>query len=157
MQFINRYMRAIALVFFALMFIKVMLCLVLLGILFLFLGITSLLFLRKMQSQGQKATGRILSASLPNTLLDTPTIEFTSIQGETIQAKPYLYTFSDLSGTWVYGELVNSEIPIAYDPSNPGKFIVERASNKWLIYVAFTVTGLCLASIGIACIIPLPV
>jgi len=117
------------------MFIKPAFCFFILGTLLFYVGITAVLFLKKIQSSGIECTGRILSFQSDSEGYKTPIVEFTPIGGGLITERPFVYASSDLSKIRSYKKMVDKQVSILYDPDDPKKFIV--ADERGFNYFAF--------------------
>ncbi len=99
------------------------------------MGIAAIIFLKNIAKKGIKWTGNIIEHHSDSDGHKTPLIEFTTMTGELIREKPYVYASTDLSKIRTYKNSINHSVPILYDPERPEKFVL--ANEKQFNYVTF--------------------
>ena len=151
MKFNKTYSILFVIAFALSMFIKPALCFLLLGSLAFYMGIASIIYLKKIKEKGITSTGRILSYESDSDGYKTPIIEFTLPSGELVTEKPVIYGSTDLSKIRSYKKKINQEITIVCDPDDPKKFVLseERGFNQIasviliLIGLGFIILSIC--------------
>ncbi|MCK8143334.1 DUF3592 domain-containing protein [Flavobacterium sp. I-SCBP12n] len=108
------------------MFYKPIFCFLLLGIIALFLAISSLSFFDYINKNGIKTKGKIISYEKDEDGHKTPIIEFKTLEGKLLTKKPYYYSSTDLSIIKTYQNNINKNVEIIYSPKKPEMFIIEK-------------------------------
>lgn len=151
MDSIKRYGIAIVIAFGICALIKPALCFMMLGAILTYGGFTSISFLRKINRSGLTCTGNIVEYQSDSNGHKTPLIEFTTLTGETIQEKPFVYGLADLGKLRSYNVLNGKSVPVLYDPDDPKKFIVSNEKGfSYAFCVIFTLAGLFFIGLSIA-------
>lgn len=135
MRYIKKYWLYIFIAFVIAMVIKPILCALILGLLFFYTGIVTINFLRKIDKLGIECTGTILSYESDSEGYKTPIVEFTTLTGEKISEKPFVYASSDLSKLRTNKKMIDQSIVIVYDPDNPKQFVIhnEKGFNYFFL------------------------
>lgn len=139
MKYLNKYGFVILIVFGFSMFIKPAVCSLILGLLLCYMSTEYILFLKKVHRKGIESIGRILFFESDSDGHKTPMIEFTTIEGETILDKPFLYVSTDLSTIRSYKNRNGKEVSIIYDPEDPKKFIIVGETSYNYIGIAISI------------------
>jgi hypothetical protein len=153
MKYIAKYWLYIFITFVIAMFVKPILCAFILGSLFFYIGIATILFLRKIAKSGIQSTGTILSYESDDEGYKTPVVEFTTLTGEKISEKPFVYASSDLSKIRTYKNMINQSVIILYDPGNPKQFVLddEKGFNYFFLILCILAglffIGLCISNL----------
>ena len=153
MKNITKYWLYICISFIIAMFVKPILCALILGSLFFYIGIVTINFLRRISKSGIQSTGTILSYESDDEGYKTPIVEFTTLTGEKIAEKPSVYASSDLSKIRTYNNLINQNIIILYDPENPKQFVIssEKEFNYFFLILCILAglffIGLCFGNL----------
>lgn len=143
MRNIEKYWLYIFITFVIAMIIKPIFCGLILGSLFFYIGIMTILFLRKIHRSGVECTGTILSFESDNEGYKTPIVEFTTLTGEKILEKPFIYASSDLSKIRTYKDIINQSVIILYDPDNPKQFVLsDEKEFNYFVFILFVLCGL---------------
>ena len=108
------------------MFYKPIFCFLLLGIITMFLAISSLSFFNYINKNGIKTNGKIISYEKDEYGHKTPIIEFKTLEGELLTKKPYYYSSTDLSIIKTYQNKINRIVEIIYSPKKPEMFVIEK-------------------------------
>ena len=150
MKYIEKYWIVLVIVFFVSSFINPAICFLILGSLFVYIGIVALLFLKKIGETGVKVRGRILAYQASNRGYKSPVIEFTPTGGETVTAKPFVYASTDLSKVRSYSKTIDTEVTVLYDPKDPTKFVLAgEQSFNYIVLTIVTLAGLFFVILGI--------
>ncbi len=138
-------------IFALLMFIKPILCPLILGLFAIFIAVASIRFMKTIHIKGIDCTGTIVEYQSDNEGYKTPVIEFTSMTGEVIREKPFIYASSDLSKVRTYKNLIKQQVSILYDPEDPKKFILkEEETFSYLFLMILIAIGLFFIGMSIA-------
>jgi len=151
MNFIKKYWIAIVVTFGICMFIKPALCFLILGTLVSYVAFEALKFLSTIKKRGVEWTGNIIEYQSDSDGYKSPLIEFTTITGDVIREKPYVYASTDLSKIRTYNNSINQSVPILYDPDNPRKFVLKNEEGfNYIVFVIFIVAGLFFIGLSIS-------
>jgi hypothetical protein len=115
------------------------------------MGIASIIFLKNIAKKGIEWTGNIIEYQSDSDGHKTPVIGFTTVTGELIREKPYVYASTDLSKIRKYKNLINQSVPILYDRDSPQKFVLanERQFN-YVTFFIFILAGLFFVGLSIS-------
>lgn len=150
MEFIKKYWLVIVATFGLCMFIKPAFCFIILGSLVSYMGLTSILFINKIGNIGIEWTGNIIDYESDSDGHKIPVIEFTTIAGEEIKEKPFIYSSTDLSKIRSYKNFINNSVPILYDPDDPRKFVLKDEEGfNYIVFVISILAGLFFVGLGI--------
>jgi hypothetical protein len=150
MKYIEKYWIAIVIVFLLFMFIKPVVCFLMLGSLIFYIGIKSILFLKRIQEKGITCTGKILSFQADRKGYKTPVVEFTPVEGGSIAEKPFIYASTDLNKIRSYKKMIDKEVLILYDPGDPKKFILADEKHfNYFVFVLLILAGLAFITLSI--------
>ncbi len=142
MKYFQKYWWAIILIFLISAFLKLILCFLLLGSIFIYLSIESMLFAKKMHSGGIVTEGTIMCFEIDGEGDKTPIVEFTSNDGFFVKEKPFIYTSTDLDSMKDYKAMIGRKTIVIYDPSNPKKFVIEKEKDfSYGILIFCTIIG----------------
>ena len=136
-NFIQKYWIIITIVFFFSSFINPAISMLIMGLLIIYVSVSTLLLLKRIHDNGLKVFGKILSYQRGRKGYKTPIIEFTPVGGESITAEPCIYASTDLSKVRSYQSKIDTEIIVLYDPEDPKKFVIanERQFNYIVIFI----------------------
>src|SRR3712207_3395557 len=124
MDLIKKYWIVIVATFGLCMFIKPALCFLILGALVSYIGFAAVIFLKKITRVGVDWTGNIIEYQSDSDGHKTPLIEFTTLTGDLIREKPFVYASTDLSKIRTYNKFIDQSVPILYDPDDPKRFVL---------------------------------
>lgn len=151
MNFIKRYWIGIVVTFALCMFIKPALCSLILGTLLSYIGFEALKFLSSIKKRGIEWTGNIIEYQSDSDGHKTPLIEFTTMTGDIIKEKPYVYASTDLSKIRTYNNLINQSVSILYDPKDPKKFVLKHEEGfNYIVFVFLILAGLFFVGLSIS-------
>lgn len=154
MDLIKKYWIGIIVTFGLCMFIKPALCFLLLGMLISYIGFAAILFLKKITKTGVDWMGKIIEYQSDSDGHKTPLIEFTTLTGDTIREKPFVYASTDLSKIRTYKNLIDQSVPILYDPDDPKKFVLKNEEGfNYIVFIVFILAGLFFVGLSIAWLI----
>jgi hypothetical protein len=143
MDLIKKYWIAIVVAFGLCMFIKPALCFLILGTLISYIGFAAVIFLKKIARTGVDWTGNIIEYQSGSDGHKTPLIEFTTMSGDIIREKPFVYTSTDLSKIRTYSKFIDQSVPILYDPADPKKFVLKNEEGfNYVVFIVFILAGL---------------
>ncbi len=137
MKNVEKYWILILIIFGLSMFIKPIVCSLIVGLLATYFGIESIYFLKSIQKNGIEYTGNIIKYESDSDGHKTPLIEFTTPSGEYVKEQPYIYASSDLSIIRTYKKFVDQPVSILYDPVDPKKFVItsEKEFNYMVLFI----------------------
>ena len=151
MNFIKKYAVLIVIAFVICIFIKPALCFLILGSLVSCVGFATIIFLQKIKKRGTHWTGKIVEYQSDSDGYKIPLIEFTTITGEVVRAKPFVYASTDLSKFRTYSKFVDQTVPIVYDPDNPQRFVLKNEEGfNYFIFILLILAGLFFVGLSIA-------
>lgn len=151
MELIKKYWIVIVVTFGICMFLKPALCLLILGILISYIGFAAITFLKKISRIGIDWTGIIVQYQSDSDGHKTPLIEFTTMTGDIIREKPFVYASTDLSKIRTYRNSIDQPVPILYDPDDPKKFVLKNEKGfNYFIFILFIVAGLFFVGLSIS-------
>lgn len=153
MKYIEKYWILIWVVYIFAMFVKPVLCILILGSLCFYGGVSAIILLNKIHDRGIESVGRILSY-VRNKSYKTPVVEFTPVDGDIVTAEPFIYVSTDLSKIRSYNTMMDMEVLVLYDPKDPKKFVLagEKNSNYIFFFIiilvglGFIVLSVCIFS-----------
>ena len=147
---IKNYWKAIVIIFVLSMLIKPALCFLILGILFSLFGILSITFLVRIYKIGLCAKGKVTEFETDGDNDIMPVIEYTTLIGEIIKEKPYIYTSTDLSNILKNESSINQTIMIIYDPNDPKKFVLKNEEGlNYFVFILFKLSGIFFVGLSI--------
>ena len=151
MELIKKYWIVIVVTFGVCMFIKPALCFLILGTLISYLGFASVIFLKKIKKTGIDWTGNIVEYQSDSDGHKTPLIEFTTMTGDIIREKPFVYASTDLSKIRTYKNFIDQPVPILYDPDNPKKFVLKNEEGfNYIVFILFILGGIFFVGLSIS-------
>jgi hypothetical protein len=151
MNLIKKYWIVIVVIFAVSMFIKPALCFFIIGSLLFYLGFEAIIFLRNISKKGIDWTGNIIEYQSDSDGHKTPLIEFTTLTGDIIREKPFVYASADLSKIRTYKNSINQPVPILYDPDNPKRFVLSKDREfSYVIFFIFILVGLFFVGLSIS-------
>lgn len=150
MKLIKKYWTVLIIAYAIFIFINPIICSLLLGFLFLYLSFLVIKAQISVIKNGVAAVGKIKSYRIGLKGSATPTIEFTSAKGVLITKEPIISSSTDLSKFRSYRNMIDKEILVLYNPTNPEEFSIEgnRTSNI-LIFAFLGIGGLIFVTISI--------
>ena len=136
MKLLEKYWKYIIATFVICMFLKPILCFLILGSLLLYSGFEELKFLKKIEEIGIRTTGKILKYTRGYRGVQTPTILFTTINGKIIEKEPSSYSATDINQFRSFSNFIDKQINVKYNPKNPEEFLIddEKTFNTFSIY-----------------------
>ena len=136
MKLIEKHSIFILIAFVICMFLKPILCFLILGSAVLYLGFEELKFLKKIDKIGIRTTGKILKYTRGDRGVQTPTILFTTIDGKIIEKEPSSYSATDFNQFRSFSNFIDKQINVKYNPKNPEEFLIddEKTFNTFSIY-----------------------
>jgi hypothetical protein len=150
MELIKKYWIVIVGTFGVCMFIKPALCFLILGTLISYLGLASVIFLKKITKSGIEWTGNIIEFQSDSDGYKTPLIEFKTMEGEIIREKPFIYASTDLSKIRSYSNYIDQSVPILYDQDDPKKFVLKNEESfNYVVFILFILVGIFFVGISI--------
>jgi hypothetical protein len=142
MDLIKKYWIAFVVTFGVCMFVKPSLCPLILGTLVSYMGFKAVIFLTKISKTGIDWTGTIIEYQSDSDGHKTLLIEFTTLTGDIIREKPFLYASTDLSKVRTYSNSINQTVPILYDPDDPTKFVLKNENGfNYVVFIIFILAG----------------
>ena len=150
MELIKKYWIVIVIAFGLAMFIKPAACFLILGLLVFYVGISAVKFLRNIKKVGIECTGSILEYQADSDGYKTPVVEFTTLAGEYVKEKPFVYASTDLSKIRNYRSMRDENIAVLYDPADPKKFVlVQEQGFNYLTFIVFVIIGTAFVGLSI--------
>lgn len=138
MKYIKKYGAIIVIVFVFFMFIKPLVCGLILGSLVLYIMIEAIIFLEKIKKKGVVSTGKIIDFESDSDGDKIAIVEY-KVGNELITGTPFVPTLKDLS----YIKKIDEDVSILHDPKYPEKFILtDYTSFNYFIYLIFIFAGL---------------
>ena len=151
MDLIKKYWIAIVVTFGLCMFIKPALCFLILGALISYIGFAAVIFLKKIARTGVDWTGNVIEYQSDRDGHKTPLIEFTTVTGDIIREKPFVYASTDLSKIRTYSKFIDQLVPILYDPTDPKKFVLKNEGGlNYIVFIVFILAGLFFVGLSIS-------
>lgn len=143
MELLKKYRTAIFVTFIVCMFVKPAICFLILGALSTYFGFTAIRFLKSISKSGIEQTGTIIEYQSDNDGNKTPLIEFTTLTGETIRKKPFVYASTDLSKLRNYKNQIDQPVLILYNQEEPEKFVLKNEEGfNYIVFIFFILIGL---------------
>lgn len=143
MKLFDKYWIAIIVIFVFFIFFKPVICYLIFGFILSYFGINSFILLEKLDTNGIKCKGKILSFESDNEGYKTPVVEFNTLEGELITGKPVLHTSTDIDKIRSYNGEVNTEVIILYQHEDPQNFILMDGQDlNYSSSILFSFTGL---------------
>lgn len=130
--------------FVALSFYNILICLLLLGLLFLIYSIAGYIFLDNIHKNGIESIGKIVSYKSDEEGHKTPIIEYQTINGKNFIGEPFIHGSSDLDKFGAFQQNINTKITILYSAKSPEKFVIKERKSNSFILIIFTLVGLAL-------------
>lgn len=124
MKFNKNFWIVLLIVFVLSMFIKPAVCPMILGSLAFYISTVSIIFLEGIQKKGIECIGNILEYQSDSDGDKTPLIEFTTLKGELIKEKPFVYGSTDLGKIKSYNSMIDQPVSILYDPDDPKNLLL---------------------------------
>ncbi len=136
MKQLEKYWKYIIATFVICMFLKPILCFLILGSLLIYSGFEELKFLKKIDEIGIRTIGKILKYTRGYRGYQTPTIVFTTIDGKRIEKEPSKYSATDINKLRSFSNFIDKPINVKYNPKNPEEFLIddEKTFNTFTIY-----------------------
>ncbi|WET03733.1 DUF3592 domain-containing protein [Flavobacterium sp. YJ01] len=131
-------------VFVALSFYNILICLLLLGLLFLVYSITGYIFLDNIHKNGIESIGKIVSYKSDEEGYKTPIIEYQTADGKNFKGEPFIHGSSDLDRFGPYLQTINTKISILYSAKSPENFVIKERKSNSVILILFIFIGLAL-------------
>lgn len=148
----KRYWIVFFIAFGVSMVAKPVVCVLMIGMLFLWISLTAIIVLNKIQHHGIRSTGKILSVETDSDGDPVPVVRFTTRDGQVITEKPLVRVETNLNGLRLSPNTpVDVEVPILYHPADPTQFILEdKKSVGYMMFGIFALIGATavVASIG---------
>ena len=142
MEFIKKYGIVIVIVFALSMFIEPAVCFFILGSIFFYAGVKAVLLLKRIRRNGIACTGTITEYESDSDGYKTPFVEFTTLAGDRIAKKPYLYASTDADKLMSYKNRIGQPVPVLYDPNDPKKFILtDQTGLNYFVFMLCFVMG----------------
>lgn len=143
MELIKKYWIVVFVTFVICMFVKPALCFLILGGIISYTGFATVSFLKKIERSGIDWTGNIVEYESDSDGLITPLIEFTTMTGEFVKEKPFIYASIDLSKARTYNKFIDQPVLILYDPDEPKKFVLKNEEGfNYRVFKIFIIGGL---------------
>ena len=141
MKCIKKYWIVFIIVFALLMLIKSILCMLMLGLMAIFIGIETVFFLKKIQTNGIECAGKIVGFETDSDGDRTPLVEFTTIKGESIKEKPSVYSSINVIEVFTLNKMINKTVSVLYDPDDPKRFVFakENGGNSFSIFIVILI------------------
>lgn len=137
--------------FMVCMFIKPALCFLILGMLISYTGFTAVIFLKRIVKIGIEWTGTVIEYQAERDGHRTPLIEFTTMAGDVIREKPFVYASTGLSIIRKHSKFIDQSIPILYDPDEPKKFVLKNEKGfSYIVFIIFIMAGLFFVGLSIS-------
>lgn len=141
LSFIIKYRIIIGITYLALGLIRPSLCLLVLGLLFLYFGITTIFKLWKLYRSGVESIATILSYETDDVGYKTPVVGFKTADGKSVTEKPWVYGSSDLSKIRTYSEKLNEPTKVIYNSDHPEEFVLKSEREFNFILVILLIAG----------------
>jgi hypothetical protein len=125
-KFLEKYWYYIVGLFAICMFTKPVFCFIILGSIFFYSGLDYYRVFRIIKNYGIRTTGKILKYTRGQKGYQTPTINFSTRNGKTIETEPYFYVSSDINKFRTFKNYIEMPIEINYNPKNPEEFLLEN-------------------------------
>lgn len=149
MKNIEKYWPFLIVVYAISVFTKPAFCFLLLGFLFLFMGIKAIVFLNTMNKSGIEAKGKIVEFETDKQGDLTPLLEYINENGDLIRSKPTVQSSTNLDLLFAKFSL-GDELVIKYEKQKNENFIIVEDSNfNSIVFFVFGLIGLVLFSIGV--------
>lgn len=125
------------------MFIKPALCFLIGGTLVAYIGFTAIRFLRSIKQRGIESQGTIIRFEPDNDGHKSPFITFTTVSGEEISGKPFVYASTDLSIIRTYKNSIDQPVSVLYDPEHPERFVLKNEEGfNYFVFVILLLAGM---------------
>ena len=150
MKKLEKYWNYIVIVFIIFMFLKPIICFLILGSIILYVCLDYLRVYKVLNRHGISKTGIIIKYTRGWKGYQTPTINFSITSGEIIEEEPYFYSSSDVNKFRTFKNYIEKPVEIKYNPENPKEFLISAQANSNIIgiyifvFVAlfFTIAGI---------------
>lgn len=150
MKYLEKYWYYIVGLFVFCMFTKPVFCFIILGSIFFYVGLDYYRVYRVIKNYGIKTTGKILKYNRGYEGYKTPTINFSTRNGKTIETEPYFYVSSDINKFRTFKNYIEKPIDINYNPENPEEFLIENQKTINFIGIFFLIfIGFIFTTIGV--------
>jgi hypothetical protein len=151
MELKEKYGIAIMVISGVCLFIKPALFFLILGTIMTHSSFLAVVFLKKITKTGIDCTGNIIEYQSDSHGHKTPLIEFTTLTGDIIREKPFIYVWTALSKTRTYSNFIDQSVPILYDPDDPKKFVLKNEEGfNYIVFILFMLGGLLFVGVGIS-------
>ncbi|MBA5245742.1 DUF3592 domain-containing protein [Marnyiella aurantia] len=144
MKFLKKYWYYIIGVFAICMFVKPTFCFIILGSVIFYAGIDYYRVFRIVKNYGIVTTGKVIKYTRGQKGYQTPTINFSTKNGKTIETEPYFYVSSDINKFRTFKKYIKKPIEINYNPENPEEFLIadQKGINAMGIIILILVGAL---------------
>ncbi|WJS96985.1 DUF3592 domain-containing protein [Flavobacterium johnsoniae] len=139
--------------FVAISFYNILICLLLLGFLFLIYSIAGFIFLDNIHKNGIESIGKIVSYKSDEEGHKTPTIEYQTTDGKNFRGEPFIHASSDLDKLEAYQQNINTKIAILYSAKSPENFVIKERKSNSVILILFIFIGLALIGYSVISLI----
>jgi hypothetical protein len=147
MVYIKKYWTLIFIIFAILVFVKPVLCILLLGMLGLYICIETFFILKKIQTDGIECYGKIVGYNTDGDGGRIPIVEFITKQGELIKEEPLAHGSINLLEVFSFGKEINKPVLIKYNPESPKHFVFVNGNNEFVIFIGVLI---CLIFIAVS-------
>lgn len=141
MRFIEKYWILFGIAYLAIGFINPSLCLLIIGIILLYFGITTINKLWRFQKRGVQCSATILSYEPDEERYKTPVVQFTTAEGTSVKDKPWVYVSSALSKIRIYSENPDQAVQVIYNPDHPEEFVLKSEKEFNYLMVIILIAG----------------
>ncbi|MBW8360300.1 MAG: DUF3592 domain-containing protein [Weeksellaceae bacterium] len=150
MKTLEKYWTYIVIFFAIFMFVKPVVCLLILGFIFSFIGVHYLSVVTNLKNFGLTINGKISKYSRDGKGYQTPVIKYTTFDGKIIENEPYIFSTSDLNKITNFKNQIDKTIVIRYNSQNPDEFLLQKQVifTKVISYF-FTIFGIVITTVGI--------
>jgi hypothetical protein len=150
MELIKKYWIVVFVTFVICMFVKPAVCFLILGGVISYTGFAVASFLKKIERSGVDCTGNIVEYDSNSDGLIMPLIEFTTMTGEFVKEKPFVYASTELIKMRTNNKFIDQPVSILYDPDDPKKFILKNEEGfNYRVFKIFIIGGLFFIGLGI--------
>jgi len=113
----------VAFVFF--MFYEPVVCGIILGLIFIVIGVRGWKFIYRMNNNGIKRWGTVVSFETDNESGNIPIIEYDTLENESITAQPHFYAYASVTKIRNPKKHIGKRTIILYDPDNVKRFVLK--------------------------------
>lgn len=139
--------------FVALSFYNILICLLLLGLLFLIYSIAGYIFLDNIHKNGIESIGKIVSYKSDEEGHKTPIIEYQTADGKNFRGEPFIHGSSDFDKFGPYLQTINTKIAILYSVKSPENFVIKERKSNSAILIIFSLIGFALIGYSVISLI----